>query len=354
MNKFDERYDIRLASYEDIESIMEFIDLYWKKGHIMSKDRLLFEYEYVDGNHVNFVLAIDKSTKLIEGILGFIKSSNTKNPKKKDIWGSMWKVNDENDNTSLLGVELSKRIVDLTNCRTYISNGTSPNTTIPIRKLIFKDSGGKMNHYYYLNPFIKEFKIAVVVENKKDNQEKNNQNTNIKRFRSISEIKKEFTIENIDQVPYKDSWYFNKRYFNHPYYEYLVYGLRNNDKDIGALLVAREIEEDGRKVLRIVDYIGEQRLFSGLNSEFKKMFMEKGYEYIDFYTYGFDKESILSSGFKLRDEKDENIIPNYFEPFLQENVDLWVHYKLKETLFFKADGDQDRPNEIIRRGWEDE
>ena len=32
MSKFDEKYDIRIAQYDEIEEIMEFIDEHWKKG----------------------------------------------------------------------------------------------------------------------------------------------------------------------------------------------------------------------------------------------------------------------------------------------------------------------------------
>ncbi len=62
MNQFDTRYEIRLANSSDIDLIMDFIDKYWKKGHIMSRDRDLFRYEYQDGNQINFILAIDKNT----------------------------------------------------------------------------------------------------------------------------------------------------------------------------------------------------------------------------------------------------------------------------------------------------
>lgn len=62
MNKYDERYDIRLARYDEIDKVMEFIDKYWKKNHIMARDRKLFEYEFLDGDEVNVMIAIDKST----------------------------------------------------------------------------------------------------------------------------------------------------------------------------------------------------------------------------------------------------------------------------------------------------
>ena len=43
-------------------------------------------------------------------------------------------------------------------------------------------------------------------------------------------------------------------------------------------------------------------------------------------------------------ENDENVIPNYFAPFVQENVEIFFHAPNEEIVFCKADGDQDRPN----------
>ena len=40
----------------------------------------------------------------------------------------------------------------------------------------------------------------------------------------------------------------------------------------------------------------------------------------------------------------KNIIPNYFSPFIRENIDIYIRYNDDSTRFFKADGDQDRPN----------
>ena len=56
MNKFDEQYEIRLALYKDIENIMDFIHKYWKKDHILMKDRRLFEYEFLEGKQVNIII----------------------------------------------------------------------------------------------------------------------------------------------------------------------------------------------------------------------------------------------------------------------------------------------------------
>lgn len=322
---------------------MEFINNYWREGHIMARDKKLFEYEYVVDDNVNFVLAIDKVKGTIEGIFGFLNCSKTNDSSIKDIWGSMWKVVESHDNMPFLGIELAKRVFKLTGCRTHIGNGANPNTTVPLRRLFFGDKVARMNHYYLLNTSVEEYKIALI--NNKVNADINNGiNYNLIKFNSIDEIIDNFRIENVNSIPYKDSWYINKRYFCHPYYKYNVFGIQNEEGKVGALIMMRVVEANNSKVLRIVDYIGDQMLFAGLGNTLKSMLHENCYEYVDFYTLGFVEEYILKSGFVLRTNDDTNIIPNYFGPFTRENIDIWAHYKYDGTLFFKADGDQDRPN----------
>lgn len=344
MNKFDERYDIRLADTSDIDDIMLFLDQYWRKGHIMSRDRELFQYEYADGDRINFVLAIDRKTKQMEGIFGFLNCSQTEDAGKKDIWGSMWKVNDQHDNLPFLGVELAKRVLTLTGCRTQIGNGANPNTTIPLRRLFFGDKAVRMRQYYLLNPSVKDYKIAIIKDKGNPVVFAAENQISLREFHSMEELKKHFDVEKIQAIPYKDNWYVNKRYFCHPYYKYLVYGLEDHKGKIGAIMVGRVLTCNGARVFRIVDYIGDQQLFARLSKAMKQLMTVYNLEYMDFYTFGFSEESILSAGFRLRTDDDPNIIPNYFEPFLRDNVDIWAHYKLDGTTFFKADGDQDRPN----------
>ncbi|WP_347723813.1 hypothetical protein [Lysinibacillus capsici] len=347
MNKFDERYEIRLAKYSDIEMIMAFLNEHWREGHIMAINRELFEYEYVNEEIVNFVIAIDKVSGLLEGIFGFLNCSHPNNIDKRDIWGSMWKVVDTRENMPFLGIELAKRVVELTKCRTQIGNGANPRTTIPLRKMFFKETVGKMQHFYFLNDTIDNFKIAKIGRiNHSENKAK--KRTNLIRLNSIEEVTKNFNLDNIDSIPYKDSWYLEKRYFKHPIYQYEVYGIKDKNK-IGAILVWREVIQNDTKIIRIMDFLGNESLFEGLYDDFKKLFVERNIEYIDFYAYGFNNDYILNAGFILRKEDDRNVIPNYFEPFLQANVDIWVHHKLPNTKFFKADGDQDRPNSMVKK-----
>ena len=346
MNKYDERYDIRLARPSEIDDIMKFINEHWKSGHIMAVDRKLFEYEFLENDIVNVIIAMDKNTRTIEGISGFLRCSHTDQKDKLDVWGSFWKVNDSRKNMTFLGVELIKRLICMLQCRTHLGIGINPDTTLPIRKMVFHEKTAKMEHYYCLNPQIKDFKIAVI-NNLVYKQISNDiLKTKYIQFYSIDEIQLYFDIEKLDSIPYKDFWYINKRFFQHPYYSYQVYGLYNKENKIAALLITRVVEHMGRKVLRIVDYIGEQSLFSGLGYLFQDLMAKYQYEYTDFYTFGFHKDYILNAGFLLKAKEDTNIIPNYFEPFLQKNIDIWIRYTDENTLFCKADGDQDRPNTV--------
>lgn len=341
MNKFDERYEIRLAMNSDIAAIMEFIGKVWKKDHILSRDREYFEYEFVDGDHVNFILAIDRETGQIEAILGFLKSSG--DPQKKDIWGSFWKVNDAHDNDKMLGIELEKRVKELTGCRYHNGIGINPHTAVPLVRLFLGNTVRKMNHYYMLNQSLKEYKIAVV--NRMMPLPADLREGNIYRISDFDIIRERFAFDE-NQIPYKDGWYVERKFFRNPRRNYQVYGITadGGEQSLAAFFVTRECEANGKKALRILDYYGDREAFGGIGRNLQKLMDVERYEYIDFYEYGFEEAYLKQAGFVQRDGEDPNILPNYFEPFIRENVDIWIHYEKEGTLFYKADGDQDRVN----------
>ena len=339
MNKYDERYDIRLARYDEIDKVMEFIDKYWKKNHIMARDRKLFEYEFLDGDEVNVMIAIDKSTNTIEAMSGFLKaSSNTHTP---DIWGSIWKVNNQKSNMTFLGEELVKRIAEYTNCRNYLGIGINKDTTLPIRKKAFHEKIDKMAHYYMLNSNITQYCIAEVYELRE------NQNISIdydvNEIHDISYIKSNFVF-NENVIPYKDVNYIEKRFFKHPYYIYHIYGIKDENKKMIAFFVGRFVEQNNSKIFRIVDYYGDDEGMKGVGNFMKSFMQENNLEYIDMYEFGMNDKALVQAGFVQKSEDDKNIIPNYFSPFIRENIDIYIRYNDDSTRFFKADGDQDRPN----------
>lgn len=337
MNDFDKKYDIRFAKYEEIDEVMQFLDTYWKKGHILAKNRAFFEYEMVVDGRVNYVIAKDRESGLIHGIDGFVMASRSR--EKLDIWGSIWKVIP--GSMGMLGLELDKRLKEYTGCRSCLSIGINPRTAVPLaRKMMGYKDVGKMRHFYCLANH-GDYRIAKIEHFEPFVENEENQ-VQLIQFNDIKELEKNYDFScSEDTVPYKDAWYINRRYFKHPIYKYQVYGLAESG-NVRALLVCREQEYNASTALRMVDYIGKPELFAGI-SGFLKSGLEK-YEYIDFYCHGFDTTYVRRAGMIEVRENDTNIIPNYFAPYVAENVDIWVGTLKEGAVFFKADGDQDRPN----------
>ena len=220
MNKFDERYEIRLAVRDDIAAIMDFIGTVWKEGHILSRDREYFEFEFSDGDGVNFILAVDRKTKRTEAVLGFVKSSD--DPQKKDIWGSFWKVNDTHDNDKMLGIELEKRVKELTGCRYHNGIGINPHTAVPLVRMFLRNTVKKMEHYYMLNHAVEEYKIAAVNRSVLTGTEL--KRGKICRIENFDMIRENFVFDE-EQIPYKDGWYVEKKFFNNPRRNYHLAGI---------------------------------------------------------------------------------------------------------------------------------
>ena len=341
-NAFDERYEIRLANEDDVDDRMQFIRLYWKKNHIMGNDKAYFLFEFKDEDNINFIIAKDKKTNLIEAILGYLKAS--KNKDKLDIWGSIWKVNEYHDNMKLLGVELEKRLEVLSGCRYHNGIGINNKTALPLMRLFLKHKTDKMNHYYIVNDKIENYEIAVI--DRKTPLIKKGIRDNIKKIYNFDEIIRSIDIDENSNIPYKDSWYYKKKYFNNPKRKYITYGIESEEKKgmLDAFFITRECEYNNRKVLRILDYFGNRKKIVKAHDFFVDLLYQMNYEYIDFYNYGYEEEYLIEAGFNKRVDGDTNIIPNYFEPFVRQNIEIWIHFEVNNVLIFKGDGDQDRAN----------
>ena len=148
-------------------------------------------------------------------------------------------------------------------------------------------------------------------------------------------------------IPHKDKNYFIKRYFNHPIYSYEVYGIYFDNKVI-SLLVTREVAVGDSKILRIMDFLGDENALEYVSKSLYEIVVENNYEYVDFMSFGFDKDNLNKAGFDKIDIESKAIIaPNYFAPFVQENIKINFMADTKEIeklRICKADGDQDRPS----------
>jgi hypothetical protein len=329
---------IQFATIDDVDEIMNFIHKNWKKNHILSQNKELFLYEHQDNNRINFVIHRNKASEL-DGILGFIKSSNT----NSDIWGAMWKALNNREHP-MLGVELLDFLRNAKEYNVFSSSGINKKTIGIYKYLgIYTDH---LKQFVILNNKIKEFKIAKVLDEKYLEPVqflKNNQY-------SLQQLSKKELLFNFEEykenIPYKDRKYFVKRYFNHPIYKYDIYGVFKNN-ETHSLLVTRTVSANNSKVLRIVDFIGKEEDLQFITQNLYKIMTNNNFEYIDFMCFGFEYKLLLKAGFHQIDlDSSDLIIPNYFSPFVPENVKVYFFIdtdQLEKVRVCKADGDQDRP-----------
>lgn len=346
MNKYDTQFIFRIANIGDVDGIMRFIKEEWAENHILASDKEFFIWMYGNDHYgdktlINFFLMIDRNSNEIVGINGFIPYSDEND--RLAVSSAMTKVKN-NISIPMAGVELIKRFKSHIGAKKYYSYGTNPKTMIPIGEKIFRYSVGKMQQYYILNDEMEEFCIANI----KHRVSKTYQKTcyNIKRLYKIQDIQSGFNFDMLFyNQGYKSEKYIKKRYFEHPIYKYDFYGIcKHEEKEYVAIVIGREIVIDTHKIFRIVDYLGDVKYLGEIGESIRLLIKENVYEYVDLLVSSFPNEMIERAGFVHREEKDENIIPNYFEPFLRENINLWYQKSDENVIIFKADGDQDRPN----------
>ncbi len=330
-------YIISRAHLNDTIEIMQFMDDVWRKGHILSYHKELFLYEFQDGEKLNFIITKNDENKIV-GLFGFIPYNYSNNP---DIAGSLWKV-DPKVKAPLLGMQMREYFKKNITHDFFAAPGAGLQTKSIYQ--VLKMNWNRMEHYYIANSVIEEFKICKnpqlqninPIQDKSIKFEKVTDKTILDNFRFMGE----------EIVPRKDKQYFKKRFVNYPIYKYDIYSL-SNDGVIKNLIVCREVEAEGHYAYRIVDFYGSELFMREIASFFYRLILEKKYEYIDFVSFGFDQNHLLDAGFTLLDfYNTQTTIPNFFEPFVQQNIPVYCVSDKSKKRFrqCKADGDQDRPN----------
>lgn len=330
-----EKYKIRYATKEDIPAIKIFIDQNWKKNHILVREDGFFEWQYTS-NKLDYVLGTDENGA-IQGMLGFISYDDND---ERDIATSMWKAN---PGTGFLGIKLLMFILENEPHRTLFSPGINVKTSGGIYKRM-NISMGKMNQWYRLRK-LDSYSIAKVEDTNIPNYDLK-ENTNAVEYSTFNDLLNDFYFEkhvSKESVPYKSLTYIKHRYFEHPSYHYLVYGIKTDGIETDAVVIMRIQGCNGSKVLRFVDCIGNIESIGGMTKIIDEMLAQFDAEYIDMYEKGVSAELLINAGWRRLDQTS-NIIPNYFSPFEQCNVDVNYCTTDENIVLFKGDGDQDRPN----------
>lgn len=341
-------YYLHFCRTDEIDKVVNFIDMYWKKGHALVQSRELLDWQHFNParNEYNFVLAEQRETAELHVILGFIQSDILSGGTGiREVWPAIWKARNDIGHTGL-GMALYNFLQSNLKIETIIASGISESTLSIYRHLDFKC--GKLKQWYVLNNQIQKFSlIANVLKNAY------NPNHMSCLCYSLTACSKNVYLKLVENTKlefprYKSPQYYIRRFYEHPIYIYDAYSIAVNSL-VKAVFFTRVCEVNGSRAIRIVDYIGDFTAISGCYDCFQELLKVINAEYIDFINIGFDEKSLMDAGFIDRSENDI-IIPNYFEPFCQKNIDL--HYAFKSTntrvpcVIFKADGDQDRPNTL--------
>jgi len=329
---------ITFCNNSDLEKLQKFIHEKWKENHILAVDKNLIDFQHKSNSGYNFVISKNDNDE-ITAILGFIPLShfdeNLKN--ETDIWLAIWKI-DETIAVPGIGFSLLKWLEKQIQSQSIGSIGI--NTEVKKIYDILGYNTGVLNQYYILNPFIQEYRIAECSIEQSEQSKK-------PRY-SSSFVVKEIEIGEIEHLcfqnnPAKSLKFIENRYLKHPVYKYLFFGIYKSDI-LRAVFVVRRIEVNQSSCLRIVDIQGAYSEIGHIEDAVVSILQKYNSEYIDCLNHGISEQMFINWGFKLRDS--QIIIPNYFEPFLRENIDIAFAYKSKMSnyIIFKGDSDQDRPN----------
>lgn len=327
---------IRFAEKKDIDDIMQFIDMYWKKDHILARDKDFFIYQYCVDGEVGFVISRNAEEE-INGVLGYIVYGE----KKEHIMLALWKV--VNPDVPMLGLKLLKFLMENSGATVIAAPGINMGTT----KALYEYLGfkvGRMNHWYRLGE--QDDCVIAKINNKTKPDVIHRKDVWVKEMSSFDQLVKLFDYniyKESNPIPYKEEWYVRKRYFEHPIYEYRVFGVGEKDGSCEMFFVLRHEPCNGGIALRLVDVVGNIEYIKYVTGYLDELMAETNAEYVDIYEVGVLKDNLLEAGW-LPVESSGNIIPNYFAPYVQENIDIFYSTTNEDIVLFKADGDQDRPS----------
>jgi len=150
--------------------------------------------------------------------------------------------------------------------------------------------------------------------------------------------------------PRKTPRYFQTRYLEHPYYMYRVHALVLGHET--ALIASRVAQHQGRRAIRIVDFVGPEKVLAESGDFLSDLINESHAEHIDLIEHGLHPQTLRNVGMARNDPSAKMIVPNQFEPFVRANAIPLAAFRAPTHGFriFRADGDQDRPNQSLASG----
>ncbi len=332
-------YTLELCIPEEVAELKKYLDTYWQKDHVLVQSKELFNWQYISNGYINWVIARNNNTNEIDGAMGFLPTYHYDKELtcEMEFWGALWSTN-ENAGPGL-GMALMKYVWKRYNPTSYGALGISE-----IAKRIYKMLNQKMgylNQYYYLNKRLPEYTIAQVKQ-RHGSDAVCNKNFSIHELHTLEGVE-------LDHIyrPRKTIAYLINRYQKHPIYKYRFLGIYDRDELICIWIIRKPFVKES-SCLRIIDIYGDLSKVDNLETQLDQLLRSEDSEYIDCLNFGIEESQFKSIGFRILDPEGEDIIPNYFEPFVKENIQIEFSIKSfsEDYVIFKGDGDLDRPSVI--------
>lgn len=334
------------AELGDLPALMAFMDRHWRIDHILAKSERLWRHEFLHGDRLTMAVAKSAEGELL-AIFGYIPYNDKPLP---DIAGSLWKVTDAaQQQYPMLGIQLRNFVIRTVPHRFFAAPGAGLQTQ-PIYQVI-RMNWQRMQHYFWLNPTVKQ---PCLVKTPADYVYPGlpiSHSSSALRLQRLDRAEQmaAFDFDHYQNiVPFKDQAYAARRFFDYPYFDYNVYVVYQGDHCCN-LVMCRRASAEGKTALRIVDFYGEEAYLGEILRQLCEQAIAYGDEYVDFVCHGFSAEPFHLAAWQALDfDQDALIVPNFFEPFLLKNVAVYcvsdpTPYRYRQC---KADGDQDRPNNI--------
>jgi hypothetical protein len=322
---------------------MAFIHLYWAKDHVLSWHRKLMDWQHADpvkpGSY-NWLIAEDEEG--IQGILGYIPTSKydlllSANP---FTWMALWKIRSEPKNRTV-GLRLLNTFSQTSGTGIVAVLGINPSHPPMYKALGYVV--GEMNQHFTCDPGRAQTLILAP-----DGFVPPNPRAGRAAFRTVDTAYLEDSGLMGSKLPRKTPRYFLNRYLRHPVYRYRVSCVELNGRPSG-LITTRVAAHGEARVLRIVDFLGDEEVLAECGTALGLLLREERCEYADLFEWGLSSEVLEACGFRRAVHGGEVVVPNYFEPFLQRSARIEFAIKgvkPQDLAIFRGDGDQDRPNRI--------
>jgi len=316
----------RRAHVEERDRLMAFLSAHWRADHMFatSGDWLDWQHLGADGERYHVLIAEPESGGDMFGFLGVMPI------RKRAVWTGIWTVTASAPNLTGLGMFSALNAIYQPD---YI--GSIGVNALARRVLtMLRHRTGVCDTYYLANPGMTQVIGA-----------------NLAKGACAPDGPVKLSVVSLEQT---DRWsiagghtvagQLDLRYGAAAAFAYRFIAVSADGAPEPALvLVVRTIEAQGSRLMRIVDALGNPEEAPAFGQALIDGFLKpEGLEYADLAVGGDDTSDFGRLGFHLR--SGDAILPSYFDPFVQSNVDLGFSIYGEGRFIFRGDGDQDRPN----------